>query len=83
MLKKHLLIHKRGKNPQQIVKTRPKRVAAVRTAELIVALANDELEWMNIEEMDITDICLPVEVQGPKELPVITVDDILSQPWCA
>jgi len=93
MLKKHLGVHAAiradavktmaaAAAPQRI---RPLRVAARRQRELMVVIAQRELnseyaEWVDENLVDLTDIELPV-APGDLAMPTVSVDEHLKSPW--
>jgi len=93
MLKKHLGVHAaiRADAVQTMAaatasqRFRPFRVAARRQRELMVVIAQRELnsgnaEWVDEDIVDLTDIELPVAT-GDLAMPTVSVDEHLKSPW--
>lgn len=77
MLKNHRKLHSKK---HRAAKTKPKKIFAKRDHELLVALNDDEVEWVDGDELDITDVPEFLQKQ-PVGMPVVLLEDYFQVIW--
>ena len=83
-LKKHNIVHKNTASKEVSSRERPIRIAAQRQRELLAAIiADDNLEWIDEDEVDIQDLQIPnmAHTYNNNPIPIVSLDDNLSIPW--
>ena len=91
MLKKHVQQHRQrdlgtrqlphAPQPQRI---RPMRVAAKRQREVMAIIAHGEIlsaEWLNEDDLDLSCVTIPQEIDQSATMPIMTIEEHLNSPW--
>lgn len=82
MLKNHSVLHRNYEVQQK--KITPKRIAAVRTREMMAIISMEEnledAEGLDIECLDVDAMEIPQD-QSNSTMPVININDHMQFPW--